>query len=84
MAKGRWEEAKECATIALRIAERSDFVLELTDAHLLTARIASKYRDRNLARRHAGQAQKLAVCDGLPNYAYKVAYDEAVSLLESC
>jgi tetratricopeptide (TPR) repeat protein len=77
MAQHKWEKAKELASTAMEIAQRSDFVLDETDAHLLLAELALLSRDRDLAKSHATRAQKLAVCDGLPDYAYKVAYDEA-------
>jgi tetratricopeptide (TPR) repeat protein len=77
MAQDKWEEAKELASTALRIAQRSDLVLDETDAHLLLAELALLTNDRDLAKSHATKAQKLAVCDGLPDDTYKVAYDEA-------
>jgi tetratricopeptide (TPR) repeat protein len=81
MARGKFEEAKERASTALRIAKRSAFVLDETDAHLLLARLALRSRDYELAKLHATKAQTLAICDGLPDYSYKVAYDEARALV---
>lgn len=80
-ARGRKKEAAENAEAALKIAERSDFVFATADAHLLLARLALKGRDRLSARKHAEEARRWAVCDGPPDYTYKVAYDEAVKLL---
>ena len=80
-AKGRKKKAVENAEAALKIAERSDFVLAAADAHLLLARLALKSRNRLSTRKHAEEAHQWAVCDGPPDYTYKVAYDEALTLL---
>jgi tetratricopeptide (TPR) repeat protein len=79
---GGGEEATRLAEEALAIAERCGYVLQGADAHLVLARIALAAGDRDGAREHAGEARRLATCDGPPDYTYKVAYDEAGVLLE--
>ncbi len=39
-------------------------------------------KDKAKAREYAGIALKLATCDDGPSYHYKVAYEEAVAMLE--
>jgi len=84
------EEAKALAEEALLITERSGYVLQGADVHLFLATLAlegiklnveSELSDKEAARQHAEKALELATCDG-PPYYYKVAYEEAESMLE--
>ena len=63
------------------ITERSEYVLQGADVHLFLAEMALESEDREAALAHAQQALQLAVCDGPPDYTYRVAYDEAIALL---
>ncbi|MCB0110935.1 MAG: hypothetical protein KDE53_33675, partial [Caldilineaceae bacterium] len=73
-------EALTLAQEALVITERSGYVLQGADVRLFLAEAALAAGDRVAAREHATIARDLAYCDG-PPYSYKVAYDEAVALL---
>ncbi|MEZ4616792.1 MAG: hypothetical protein R2867_14990 [Caldilineaceae bacterium] len=73
-------EALALAQEALTITERSGYVLQGADVRLFLAEAALAAGDRVAAREHATIARDLAYCDG-PPYSYKVAYDEAVALL---
>jgi tetratricopeptide (TPR) repeat protein len=80
------EEAQRMAQEALEIAERCGYVLQGADAHLELAKLALARGDKTAALAHAREARKLATCDGasqgdVPDYTYKVAYDEAGALL---
>lgn len=75
------EAAHLFANDALVLAERSGFVLQSADAHIMLARLARSRGNRGSVRHHATEAKRLAICDGTPNYTYKVAYDEAVQIL---
>lgn len=74
-------EALRLAQEALLISERSGYVLQGADVQLLLARLAQDAGDGAAMRSHAGEALRLATCDGPPEYTYKVAYDEARALL---
>ncbi|MEM9665253.1 MAG: hypothetical protein AAF970_09980, partial [Bacteroidota bacterium] len=80
-ARGAADEALRLANEARMIAERCGYVLQGADAHLELARLALARGDNALAKEHAGEALRLATCDGPPDYTYKAAYDEATSLL---
>jgi tetratricopeptide (TPR) repeat protein len=67
--------------LARLIAERSGYVLQGADVHLLLAQLALAQDAAGDACRHAKEALSLAACDGPPDYVYKVAYDEAGALL---
>jgi tetratricopeptide (TPR) repeat protein len=75
------DEAGRLAEEALTITERSGYVLQGADAHLVLAGLALRRNDKSEALRHAQAARTLATCDGEP-YVYRVAYDEAGVLLE--
>lgn len=84
------KDAQEKASEALVITERSGYVLQGADVHLMLATLAVKgYKlegdkdlsDKDAALVHAKEALKLATCDG-PPYYYKVAYEEAERLIE--
>ncbi len=75
----RWEEARRLAEEALTITERSGYVLQGADVHLFLAEMERGDREKALA--HAQAARRLAMCDGPPDYTYKVAYDEAGAVL---
>jgi hypothetical protein len=90
--EGKYEEAVYLAEEALIITERSSYVLQGADVHLLLAKLAQKgytlaefqdQSDRAVALYHARQARQLAECDGPPDYTYKVAYEEAGRMIES-
>ncbi len=74
-------EAQRLAQEALAITERSGYVLQGADAHLVLAQLAKDRGDTNALREHATEALRLATCDGPPDYTYKAAYDEATALL---
>lgn len=85
-----FQDAQEKASEALVITERCGYVLQGADVNLFLATLALEgYKLESLkvlsnedaARKHAEEALKLATCDG-PPYYYKVAYDEAVAMLE--
>lgn len=75
-------EARRLGEESLYITERSGYVLQGADAHLELARIALVNNDKVTAKHHAQQAEKLAYCEGPPDYTYKAAYDEALVLLK--
>jgi tetratricopeptide (TPR) repeat protein len=81
-AQGDFKDAKEKASEALMITERSGYVLQGADVNLFLAQYAlEQERDKAKAKQYAEEAKKLATCDG-PPYYYKVAYEEAESMLE--
>jgi tetratricopeptide (TPR) repeat protein len=80
-ATGLPDEARRLAEEALLITERSGYVLQGADAHLELAKLALARGDKTAALDHAKEARRLATCDGLPDYTYKAAYDEAGALL---
>jgi len=89
-AQGDFKDAQEKASEALVITERSGYVLQGADVHLMLATLAveghrSKVEgglsDKDAAIHHAKEALRLATCDG-PPYYYKVAYEEAERMLE--
>lgn len=57
-------------------------MLQGADAYLELAKLALAAGDKATARHHAEEAQRLATCDGPPDYTYKAAYLEAEGLLE--
>jgi tetratricopeptide (TPR) repeat protein len=88
--QGDFKDALAKAAEALSITERSGYVLQGADVHLFLAELAMKgfkfhvpssMSDKEAARFHAEEAKRLAYCDG-GEYKYKVAYDEAVAMLE--
>jgi len=81
MATTEPDEAVRLAEEALIITERSGYVLQGADAHLVLAQLAKDRGDATALREHAEEALRLATCDGPPDYTYKAAYDEATALL---
>ena len=91
-AQGNPKEALRLAQEALIITERSGYVLQGSDVNLWLADLAleglrlqvegDELSDRELAKEYAEKALQLAHCDDGPPYHYKVAYDEALALLE--
>ena len=75
------EEAKRLAEEALAITERCGYVLIGADAQLELAKLSYAKGDNHTTKIHAQKAKELAICDGPPDYTYKVAYDEAIALL---
>jgi len=75
------EEARRLAEEALVITERSGYVLQGADAHLVLAQLAKDRGESKTLRHHATEALRLATCDGPPDYTYRAAYDEASALL---
>ena len=75
------DEALRLAGEALTITERSGYVLQGADVHLLLAQTALEEGNKQKALEHAREARRLATCDGPPDYTYKVAYDEAGAFL---
>jgi hypothetical protein len=55
--------------------------LQGADVCLFLAQMALEAGDRRAAQAYARQAQRLATCDGPPDYTYKVVYEEAGALL---
>jgi len=97
-AQGDFKDAQEKASEALVITERSGYVLQGADVNLFLAELAinghrhrpelvegskveGQVSDKEAAIFHAKEALRLATCDG-GEYTYKVAYDEAVAMLE--
>jgi tetratricopeptide (TPR) repeat protein len=81
-AQGDFKDAQEKASEALVITERSGYVLQGADVNLFLAQYAlEQEQDKAKAKEYAEAAKKLATCDG-PPYYYKVAYEEAVAMLE--
>ncbi len=81
-AQGDFKDTQEKASEALVITERSGYVLQGADVNLFLAQYAlEQEKDKVKAKEYAESALKLATCDG-PPYYYKVAYDEAVAMLE--
>ncbi|MBK9600412.1 MAG: tetratricopeptide repeat protein [Anaerolineales bacterium] len=81
-AQGDFKDAQEKASEALVITERSGYVLQGADVNLFLAQYAlEQEKDKVKAKEYAESALKLAYCDG-PPYYYKVAYEEAVAMLE--
>ena len=90
-AQGDFKDAQEKASEALVITERSGYVLQGADVHLMLATLAveghrSKVEgglsDKDAAIHHAKEALRLAHCDDGPPYYYKVAYEEAERMIE--
>ncbi|MBI5082706.1 MAG: tetratricopeptide repeat protein [Chloroflexi bacterium] len=75
------EEAKQLVEEALTITERSGYVLQGADAHLVLAQLALRRNDKSEALHHAQEARTLATCDGEP-YVYRVAFDEAGRMMK--
>jgi hypothetical protein len=63
------------------ISDRCGYVLQGADAHLVLAQLAQAGNDPTAVRHHAAEAQRLATCDGPPDYTYQAAYAEATALL---
>ena len=81
-AQGDFKDAQEKVSEALVITERSGYVLQGADVNLFLAQyVLEQEKDKAKAKEYAESALKLAYCDG-PPYYYKVAYDEAVAMLE--
>ena len=80
-ATGARDEALHLAGEALTITQRSGYVLQGADVHLFLAQTALEEGDKQKALKYAQEAHRLATCDGLPDYTYKVAYDEASAFL---
>ncbi|NOT03679.1 MAG: toll/interleukin-1 receptor domain-containing protein [Anaerolineales bacterium] len=89
--QGDFKDAQEKASEALMITERSGYVLQGADVHLLLATLALEgfrseslkvLSDKDAAIHHAKEALRLANCDDGPPYYYKVAYEEAERMLE--
>ncbi len=90
-AQNDFKDAQEKASEALTITERSGYVLQGADVNLMLATLALEgcklegskvLSDKDAAIHHAKEALRLAHCDDGPPYYYKVAYDEAVAMLE--
>ena len=82
-AQGDFKDAQEIASEALMITERSGYVLQGADVNLFLAQYAlEQEKDKVKAKEYAETAKKLAHCDDGPPYYYKVAYEEAVKMLE--
>lgn len=85
-AQGDFKDAQEKASEALVITERSGYVLQGADVHLLWAEVAWEMAqnagDKQTAREHVLEARRLATCDGPPDYTYRVAYEEAGRMME--
>ena len=82
-AQDDFKDAQEKASEALVITERCGYVLQGADVNLFLAQYAlEQEKDKAKAKEYAESALKLAYCDG-PPYYYKVAYEEAVAMLES-
>lgn len=80
--QGDFKDAQEKASEALMITERSGYVLQGADVNLFLAQYAlEQEKDKAKAKEYAETALELAYCDG-PPYYYKVAYDEAVRMVE--
>jgi len=91
-AQGDFKDAQEKASEALVITERSGYVLQGADVNLFLATLSledirekriESSKGKELARKYAETALKLAHCDDGPPYYYKVAYEEAERLLAS-
>jgi len=86
-AQGDSAEAQRLAQEASFITERSGYALQGADVNLFLATLAlegigdQRLGNREQARKYVETALKLANCEG-GDYKYKVAYDEAVALLE--
>lgn len=83
LATGDIDDAERLAEEALIITERSGYVLQGADAHIVLARVAKERGQPHGMREHAQRAKELATCDGPPDYTYKAAYEEASRLLEA-
>jgi Tfp pilus assembly protein PilF len=83
LALGNPNEAEQLAEEALLITERSGYVLQGADAHIVLALIAKERGENALLQEHAQRAKELATCDGPPDYTYKAAYEEASRLLDA-
>jgi tetratricopeptide (TPR) repeat protein len=88
-AQGDFKDAQEKASEALVITERSGYVLQGADVNLFLAMLEESREQRGessggreMARKYAETALKLAHCDDGPPYYYKVAYEEAERMLE--
>lgn len=82
-AQGEFKEARDKASEALVITERSGYVLQGADVNLFLAHYALEQdKDKAKAKAYAEMALKLAHCEDGPPYHYKVAYEEAERMLE--
>lgn len=81
LAMSKQGEALHLAQEALSISKRCGYVLQETDTHLFLGQMALDNGDIQTGLLHAREARTLATCDGIPNYTYKAAYDEAGALL---
>ena len=81
-AKHDFKDAQEKASEALTITDRSGYILQGADVNLFLAQYTlEQEKDKVKAKGYAEEAKKLATCDG-PPYYYKVAYEEAVAMLD--
>src|SRR5216683_1182294 len=80
-AKSDNDQAKECATEALAITNRSAFRLLRADIHNLLAQLGIADGNWREAKDHAQAAFADAVCDGAP-YCYMPALEKAKHLLD--
>ncbi len=76
------ESVELLATDALGIAQRTGYVLEVTDAHLLLAETANEGDNPTGAYRHANEAYQYGQCDGEP-FTYALALEKAMVLLSN-
>jgi tetratricopeptide (TPR) repeat protein len=94
-AQGDFKDAQEKASEVLVITERSGYVLQGADVNNFLAELAlvwgekgigsresGEWGGKEMARKYAEEALRLATCDG-PPYYYKVAYEEAERFLEN-
>ena len=78
--QGNLSEAHDLAEDARAIATRSGYVLQGADIHLFLAELAQTAGKLPEAKALAQTALEVATCDG-GEFVYRVAYDEAVTLM---
>jgi len=80
MGTGALDEAHRLAQDAQMTAERVGCILHAADAHIVLARLAAARGESDRVVKCAGEALRLARCDGAPDYTYKAAFDESTAL----
>lgn len=85
LVRGAFDEANRLATMALEIAKRSGYRLQLAEIHNFLAKLSLKKNDLPNVRQHAQAAQRLAACDVDPassRHYYVAAFAEAGRILD--
>jgi tetratricopeptide (TPR) repeat protein len=77
-ARQQGDRARQEATVALRLAERTESRLVQADAHIMLAQLAGIRNEAEIQQVHLDRARELAWCDGSP-HCYKSALETLVA-----